>query len=101
MLQPSFFDLDDRHKKLDEKDPLVHLNQLGAWEAFRPSLKGVRGKKRKSNAGRKAFDVVLMFKVLVLQHLYNISDDEVEYEIRVRYSCCGLLGLTPEGRVPD
>lgn len=65
------------------------------------SLKEVRVKKRKSHAGRKAFDVVLMFKVLVLQHLYNVSDDEVEYPMRDRYSFCRFLGLTPEGRIPD
>jgi len=101
MLQPGFFDLDDRYKKLNEKDPLVHLNQLIDWECFRKNLKKVRAKKRKSNAGRKPFDVVLMFKVLVLQHLYNVSDDEIEYQIRDRYSFCRFLGLTPEGRIPD
>ena len=61
----------------------------------------VREKERKSNAGRKGFDGVLMFKVLILQHLYNISDDETEYPIRDRYSFCRFLGVTPEGTIPD
>ncbi len=78
MLQPSFFDLDDRQKKLDEKDPLVHLNQLIDWEDFRTSLKKVRDKNGEGSVGRMAFYVVLMFKVLVLEHLYSISDDGVE-----------------------
>ncbi len=56
---------------------------------------------KKSNAGRKPFDVVLIFKALVLQHLYNISDDQVEYQIRDRYSFYRFLGLTPSDRVPD
>ncbi len=101
MLQSGFFDLKDRFKKLDEKDPLVHLNQLIDWENFRASLNQVREKTRKSNAGRKAFDVVLMFKVLVLQHLYNVSDDQIEYQIRDRYSFCRFLDLTPSARGPD
>lgn len=42
-----------------------------------------------------------MFKVLVLQHLYNISDDETEYMIRDRYSFCRFLKLLPEDRIPD
>jgi IS5 family transposase len=42
-----------------------------------------------------------MFKVLVLQHLYNLSDDELEYQVRDRYSFCRFLGLSPEGRIPD
>ena len=101
MSQPGFFDLDERYEKLNERDPLIHLNQLINWECFRPTLNKVRKKKGKNKAGRKGFDVVLMFKVLVLQHLYNIADDETEYQIRDRYSFCRFLGLTPEGKIPD
>lgn len=101
MSQPSFFDLDVRHKKLNEKDPLVALNQLIDWENFRDTLNRVRDRPRKSHAGRKPYDVVLMFKILVLQHLYNQSDDEIEYQIRDRYSFCRFLGLYPEETVPD
>ena len=39
--------------------------------------------------------------MLVLQHLYNLSDDQTEYQIRDRYSFCRFLGLNPEGKVPD
>jgi hypothetical protein len=37
---------------------------------------------RKSNAGAKPFDVVLMFKLLILQQLHNLSDDGIEYQVR-------------------
>ena len=101
MIQTGFFDLENRHRKLDEKDPLIHLNQLIDWESFRSSLIPIRAKKKKSNAGRKPYDLVLMFKVLILQHLYNISDDETEYMIRDRYSFCRFLKLLPEDPIPD
>ena len=101
MSQPGFFDIEDRYKKLNERDPLKSLDELIDWEDFRSTLNQVRAKKRKSKAGRKPFDVVLMFKVLVLQHLYNLSDDETEYQIRDRYSFCRFLGLSPEGKIPD
>jgi len=100
-MQSGFFDLDKRHQKLNERDPLISLNSLIDWEDFRPELIKVRAKPRKSNAGRKPFDVVLMFKSLILQQLYNISDDDLEYQIRDRYSFCRFLGLSPEDRVPD
>jgi len=100
-MQPSFFDLDNRHQKLNERDPLVSLNQLIDWEEFRPTLAKVHEKPRKSNAGRKPFDAVMMFKVLVLQHLYNLSDDELEFQIRDRLSFCRFLGLNPEDKTPD
>lgn len=101
-MQPGFFDLHDRHQQLEKLgDPLPKLAKAVDWEGFRRLLEKVHQKERKSNAGRKPFDVVLMFKVLVLQHLYNLADDQTEYQIRDRYSFCRFLGLTPEGRVPD
>lgn len=100
-MQPGFFDLEMRHKKLDERDSLIWLNKVIDWEAFRETLVQCREKPRKSNAGRKPFDVVMMFKVLVLQHLYNLGDDELEFQIRDRYSFCRFLSLTPESKIPD
>ena len=41
---------------------------------------------KKSNAGRKPIDVIVMFRMLVLQSLYNLSDEQVEYEVRDRLS---------------
>ncbi|MFA0813405.1 transposase, partial [Microbulbifer epialgicus] len=97
-MQPSFFDLDDRHRKLNEHDPLVALRKLIEWEDFRSTLNKIPTLPRKSNAGRRPFDKVLMFKALVLQHLYNLSDDELEYQIRDRFSFCRFLSLNPEDR---
>jgi hypothetical protein len=63
------------------RDPSPKLKELVDWEHFRPELETVRDKERKSNAGRKPFDVVLMFKVLVLHSLYNLSDERMEFQI--------------------
>ena len=100
-MQPGFYDLDDRHRKLNERDPLTALHELVDWESFREVLEEIRQKKRKSAAGRKPMDAVMMFKALVLQHLYNLSDDELEFQIRDRYSFCRFLNLKPEDCVPD
>lgn len=99
---PGFFDVDERAAKLTALgDPLVKLKAEIDFEAFRADLKRVRQKDRKSNAGAKPFDVVLMFRVLILQHLYNLSDDGIEYQIRDRLSFMRFLGLQMEDRVPD
>ena len=81
--------------------PLVGLKAWIDWEAFRTELKRVHEKDRKSQAGAKPFDVVFMFKILVLQHLHNLSDDGIEYQIRDRFSFMRFLGLQLEDRVPD
>ena len=72
-----------------KKDPLVEINAVVPWDAFRPLLERVWRKPdaaRKSRAGRKPMDVVLMFKTLVLSALYNLSDDQIEYQVRDRLS---------------
>ena len=102
MGQPGFFDLSDREALLERLgDPLPKIDEIVDWEEFRGELERIRDKPRKSNAGRKPFDGVVMFKVLVLQQMYNLGDDQTEYQIRDRYSFCRFLGLTPEGRVAD
>ncbi len=82
-------------------DPLVGLNAQIDWEAFRSELNRIHAKTRKSNAGAKPIDVVLMFKILVLQQLHNLSDDRIEYQIRDRLSFMRFLGLQFEDKVPD
>lgn len=101
-MQTGLFDWQQRFEELDKGgDPLVKLNTLVDWETFRPTLEMLRQKERKSNAGRRPFDVVVMFKILILQSLYNLSDDQTEFQIRDRLSFMRFLGLTLGGRVPD
>ena len=105
MGQIGFFDLGDRYAGLDEfGDPLVLLRKIIPWEAFRPELKAVwrmAPEERKSNAGRPPWDEVLMFRVLALQQLYNLSDDQIEYQTRDRLSFMRFLDLGIEDPVPD
>ncbi len=101
-MQPSFFDHQDRLELLEKLgDPLSKLERTIDWEAFRALLGSVYKNSDPSKSGRPPYDAVLMFKVLVLQHLYNLSDDQTEFQIRDRYSFCRFLGLSPEGKVPD
>ncbi|MHB8169735.1 MAG: IS5 family transposase [Thermoleophilia bacterium] len=102
MSQPGFFDLDERYVSLSKcGDPLEVLGREIPWESFRYPIRKALRKPRKSNAGRKAFDVVLMFKVLVLQSLYNLSDAQTEFQVRDRLSFMRFLGLSLGDRVPD
>lgn len=100
--QPGFFDLAERHDKLTQmRDPLVMLKKEVDWEAFRGDLAKMHEKDRKSAAGAKPWDVVRMFKLLILQQTYNLSDEQIEYQIRDRLSFMRFLGLRLEDKVPD
>jgi IS5 family transposase len=96
------FDVEFRLAKIDSNgDPLVVLKQAIDWDLFRPELEKIREKERKSNAGRKAYDVLLMFKMLVLQSLYNLSDDQLEIQVLDRLSFMRFLDLRLGDAVPD
>jgi len=102
MMQTGLLDWQIRFKQLDQGgDPLPKIQTMVNWDMFRPLLERVRDKEGKSSAGRKPFDVVLMFKVLILQSLYNLSDEQTEYQIRDRLSFMRFLDLPLGADVPD
>ena len=102
MGQPGFFDLDERYQSLSRcGDPLEVLAREIPWESFRYPIKKAFKKPRKSGAGRQAFDPVMMFKIVVLENLYNLSDQQMEFQIRDRLSFMRFLGLGLDDRVPD
>ena len=93
-----------------EETQLERLSKLGDslerlkiidFESFRPTLTDGLKKERKSRAGRPSFDNVMMFKVLILQRLFNLSDDQTEYQITDRISFQRFLGLSLGEKVPD
>jgi hypothetical protein len=56
---------------------------------------------RKSSAGRKPIDAIVLFRMLVLQALNNLSDDQAEYQVRDRLSFTRFLRLGIEDSIPD
>jgi transposase, IS5 family len=98
----NLFDEYYRLEKLSKKqDPLERLNKYIKWEIFRPLLTEALEKESYSQGGRPPYDFVLMFKVLILQRFYNISDEQAEYQILDRLSFMRFLGLTLSDDVPD
>jgi IS5 family transposase len=102
MMETGLFDWQFRFEKLEQTgNPLHTLNKVIDWQSFRPLLNRVHEKQRKSRAGAKPYDVVLMFKIMIIQSLYNLSDDAVEFQILDRISFMRFLGLSLGDRVPD
>jgi transposase, IS5 family len=97
------FDEQIRLEKLSKKqDPLERLSGHIDFEYFRKPLeKALKPSSDNSKGGRPAYDLVLMFKVLILQRYYNVSDDAIEYAILDRLSFMRFLGLGINDPVPD
>lgn len=101
MRELSFFSEETRLEKLSKLgDPLEYLKHI-IWEIFRPLLVAALNRTNETKAGRPPYDCVLMFKILVLQRFYNLSDDQAEYQINDRLSFMRFLGLCLDDKVPD
>ena len=89
--------------KLDKiGDPLNQLNEVVDWEMFRPLLeKACKRRYDKGQGGRPGYDLVLLFKMLIIQRLYNLSDEQLEYQTIDRTSFKRFLNLALGDRVPD
>ena len=102
MKQKTLFDEENRLELLSQLgDPLEILNRVIKWEKFRSVLNQGCRKEDTGKGGRPPYDVVMMFKILVLQRLYNLSDDQTEYQINDRMSFMRFLGINLCEKVPD
>lgn len=100
--QPGFFDGDERLRALSAAgDPLERLSRVVDFEVFRGELEATLSRSDRSKGGRPPYDPVLMFKVLVLQTLYTLSDEQTEYQLKDRLSFMRFVGLALHDAVPD
>lgn len=102
MGQRGFWDEEQRIHKLHQKKPtLTALSEVVPWDSFRPLLEQGYSAERKSNAGRKRIDPIILFRMLVLQQLFNLSDEELEFQVNDRRSFEEFVGLGVMDTIPD
>ena len=96
-----FFDEEFRHEKIATKDPLTILTTKVNWEQFRPTLEKAFEGIDYSQGGRPPFDRLMMFKILILQEYYGLSDDQIEFQLLDRLSFQKFIGQNLYDIVPD
>ena len=86
-LKPRFFEL------------AAHID----WTLFEKPLQAglSRLDRDTSKGGRPPFDALMMFRIVVLQHFYQVSDDDMEFQLHDRLSFRQFAGLAPSDRTPD
>ena len=116
MAQMGFFDVENRYATLDaNNDPLVKINAVvppafagagsgkrseAAWSKSGASQPTSVSRTQVANPGTpSSFDRLRMFKAIILCALYNLSDDQVEYQMRDRLSFDRLRRLRCHGPV--
>lgn len=99
----SFFSLADRLAQISHQhDPLERLNGVIDWKIFQPVLdRAFPPAAPKGPGGRPAYPRLFLCKILVLQRLYQLSDEATQFQILDRLSFQRFLGLNLSDPVPD
>lgn len=82
-------------------DPLVGLARHVDFEALAASIDAAAPRPSRAKGGRPPYPTVLMVKILVLQQLYNLGDDALEYQLLDRRSFLQFLDMTESSSIPD
>jgi IS5 family transposase len=92
-----------QEKAQAKKIGINKIKDLIDSESFRNELDEILGyaKREKSKGGRPTFDPVFMFKIVILQKYYGLSDDATEEQIEDRASFMGFLDLKVGVQIPD
>lgn len=100
--QLSLFDEEKRYAKLTELgDPLEKVDSTMDWEMFREKLTKICQKEDYTKGGRPPIDIITKFKASVLRRIYNLSFDQIEYQINNRLSFMRFLGIGLNEQVFD
>jgi len=97
------FDEQETQERLSKiGNPLEMISEVIDFEIFREKLESkLLNQNKKNNAGAKPYDVVMMFKIMILQRYYGLGDTQIEYQILDRLSFKKFLGLESGDKVPD
>ena len=84
-------------------DPMEKLNQYIDWNIFKTPIDKAFQEEIENNpkGGRPPFNKLMLFKGLLIQSFYNLSDEQLEFQILDRTSFKRFLGLKKSDKVPD
>ena len=96
------FDYEFQLQKINQhQPPLYKLDKIIDWEMFKEPIERALHKEPKAPGGRPPYDKLMMFKIIILQKYYNLSDEQTEFQIKDRLSFLNFLGLQIGDNAPD
>ena len=96
------FDLEYHENKIRQyQPPLAKLDLVIDWQIFREPIEKALYVEPKGTGGRPPYDKLMMFKILILQKYYNLSDEQTEFQINDRTSFKQFLDLKIGDKIPD
>jgi IS5 family transposase len=101
-MQLNLFGTEIQLEKLTKMgDVLIEIEKAIDFEIFRKPLETAIRKPNYEKGGRPAWDVVLMFKIVMLMSWYGLSYKQAEYQCNNRLDFMRFLRIEIGSKVPD
>lgn len=98
----SLFADQEREAKLDSLgDPMAVLNTYVDFGVMAEEIDRWVPRPSRARGGRPPYPTELMTRLLVFQKLFNVSDEQMEFQLLDRMSFQHFAGLKNSARVPD
>lgn len=102
MIKPSLFAEQEREAKLDKLgDALRVLAEHVDFAALAEQIDRAVPRPSRERGGRPPFPTELMVRVLLIQQLFNLSDEQMEFHLLDRLSFQRFVGLRQSSQIPD
>lgn len=102
MIKESLFAAEEREAKLDKLgDILQVLEKHVDFKALSQAIDQAAPRPSQEKGGRPPFPTEIMVRVIVLQQLYNLSDEQMEFQLLDRLSFQRFVGLRHSSQIPD
>lgn len=94
---------DEQHRKQIDTlgDPLVEIESYIDFSALAADVDRVAPRPVSPQGGRPPYPTETMVRILVLKRLYNLSDEQMEYQLLDRMSYKRFCGLANASTIPD
>jgi IS5 family transposase len=100
----NLFDLfahEHRAKRIDQKDPLLALDELIDFKPLVEVVDKTAPRKQSEKGGRPAYPTEIMLRIIILKRLNNLSNDQMEFMLNDRMSFQRFTKLTHSPNIPD
>lgn len=101
-IKTDLFAADKRKEKIDRLgDPLLEIEAHVDFAALALVVDRIAPRPESLQGGRPPFPTETMVRILVLKRLYNLSDEQMEYQLLDRMSYQRFCGLAHSASIPD
>lgn len=102
MIKTSLFADQERESKLNKLgDALQVMEQYVDFAALAAEVDRAAPRPGRARGGRPPFPTELMVRILLIQQLFNLSDEQMEFQLLDRLSFQRFAGLRSSSQIPD